>query len=262
MLLLNFLNMCIFIMKGDDMSKDSDFKSTPPQSNNHKPSTPEIIPCEKKPTHLKLVASNPAPVEETPFPPFLLARPTEGFSAEVSHVPVKNTPLTLFEMKIKDPSHYLACTLALELEEGLEEDEEGKVICHFSSIQDGSLNKLVMEDETLFGLILVQFQMRIMEQLLLFCSEQCASELTLYMDHDQAEKFGIYESFLTHQGKALTFNGEQTEMVMPADPETFDAWVDFMDKTSRDFRQTLWKDQKENPVIRFYLKSDPQLRFF
>ena len=101
-----------------------------------------------------------------------------------------------------------------------------------------------------------------MEQLLLFCSEQCASELTLYMDHDQAEKFGIYESFLTHQGKALTFNGEQTEMVMPADPETFDAWVDFMDKTSRNFRQTLWKDQKENPVIQFYLKSDPQLRFF
>ncbi len=256
------------------MSHDSDSKlillqgkgdktfSAETTTNKDKPSLLEINAPTKKPSHLKLVASNPTPVEETPFPPFLLARPTEGFSAEVSHVPVKNTPLTLFEMTIKDPSHYLACTLALELEEGLEEDEEGKVICHFPPIQDEPLNKLVMEDETLFGLILVQFQMRVMEQLLLFCSEQCASELTLYMDHDQAEKFGIYESFRTHQGKALTFNGEQTEMVMPADPETFDAWVDFMDKTSRDFRQTLWKDQKENPVIRFYLKSDPQLRFF
>jgi hypothetical protein len=213
----------------------------------------------KKEPHLKLVVSNPTPVEATPF---ILARPTEGFFADVRSVPVQDEPLTLFEMRIKDPSHYLECDLALEVEEGLEEDEEGKVICHFPPIQDGHLNKLVMEDETLFGLILVQFQMRVMEQLFLFCSDQCASQLIIYMDDDQAEKFGVYESFLRRQGKVLTINGEQTEMVMPADQKTFDAWVDFMDKTCQNFRQTLWKDQKENPVIQFYLKSDPQLRFF
>src|SRR3990167_948898 len=158
----------------------------------------------KKESHLKLVVSNPAPVEEEAFPPFLLARPTEGFSAAVRIVCVKNSPLILYEMTIKDPSHYLECNLALEVEEGLEEDEEGKVICHFSPINYESLNKLIMEDETLYSLILIQFQMKVMEQLLLFCSDQCASQLTIYMDDDQAGKFGIYESFLVRQDKIVT----------------------------------------------------------
>jgi hypothetical protein len=238
------------------------FDSKPQNNQNSKPQDNDQVASSKKEPHLKLVVSNSAPIEEEPSPPFLLSRPTEGFSAQVRSILVIDEPFTLFEMTIKDPSHYLECNLALEVEEGLEEDEESKVICHFPPIQDEPLNKLVMEDETLFGLILVQFQMRVMEQLLLFCADQCAPQLIIYMDHDQVEKFGVYESFLTHQGKALMDSGEQTEMVMPAAPKTFDAWVDFMDKTCQDFRQTLWKDQKENPVIRFYLKSDPQLRFF
>ena len=150
----------------------------------------------------------------------------------------------------------------LEVQEDLDGDDEGKVICRFPLINDDSLSDLVMKDETLFGLILVQFQMKVMEQLLLFCSDQCASQLTIYMNDEQAEKFGIYEDFLTHQKQIRTPLRKQTEMVMPTDQEAFDAWVNFMDKTSRNFRQTLWKDQRENPVIRFYLKSDPQLAFF
>ena len=140
--------------------------------------------------------------------------------------------------------------------------KKAKSFAIFSPLIEEPLNTLVMGNETLFDLILIQFQMRVMEQLLLFCSEQCASELTLYMDNEQAEKFGIYDSFLAYQGKTLTVNGEQTEMIMPADQETLDTWIEFMDKISRDFRQMLWKEERTNPVIPFYLKSDPQLRFF
>ena len=239
------------------MSNDFDPCSQSPEKENG-----QVIPS-KKESHLKLVVSNPVPVEEKPFFPFLLTRPMEGFSAKVTTVCVKNSPLILYEMIAKDPSHYLECNLALEVEEGLEEDEEGKVICHFSPIDEGLLNQLVLQDETLYSFILIQFQMKVMEQLLLFCSDQCASQLTIYMDDDQVGKFGIYESFLTRQDKIVTIDGdEKTEMVMPADQETFDVWVDFMDQTRQNFQQILWKDKKINSVIPFYLKSDPQLRFF
>jgi hypothetical protein len=243
------------------MSKFFNSGSKNDQNSNSQDNDRVVSP--KKEPHLKLVVSNPAPVEEKPFSPFILARPMEGFSATVKTVCIKDSPLILYEMMAKDPSHYLECELALEVEEGLDDDEEGKVICHFPPIDDALLNKLVMEDETLYSFILIQFQMKVMEQLLLFCSDQCASQLTIYMDDDQAEKFGIYESFLVRQDKIVTVNGEQqTEMVMPADQETFDVWVDFMDQTRQNFQQTLWKDKKINPVIPFYLKSDPQLRFF
>lgn len=221
----------------------------------------EVPLCKTEAPSLRLVVSNPEPVEK-PFRPFLLSRPTEGFSAELKTVSVKGKPFTLYKMTIKDPSHYLECSLTLEVQENLNNDEEGKVICRFSPLNDDPLNDLVMKDETLFGLILVQFQMKVMEQLLLFCSDRCASQLTIYITDEQAEKFGIYEDFLIHQKQIQTTFGKQTEMVMPADQEAFDAWVNFMDKTSRDFRQTLWKDQRGNPVIQFYLKSDPQLAFF
>jgi hypothetical protein len=216
---------------------------------------------ETKAPRLTLVVSNPPAIEKSSRP-FLLSRPTEGFSAELKAVPVKDEPFTLYEMTIKDPSHYLECTLKIEVQEDLDKDKEGKVICRFSPLNDNPLNDLVMKDETLFSLILIQFQMKVMEQLLLFCADRYASRLTISMNDEEAEKFGIYEDFLTHKKQTRTISGKQTEMVMSADQETFDAWVNFMDKTKRDFRQTLWKDQRENPVIQFYLKSDPQLAFF
>lgn len=43
-------------------------------------------------------------------------------------------------------------------------------------------------------------------------------------------------------------------MVIPADRETFDAWIDFMDDINRKFQQSLWRDQGANPIIRQYLK--------
>lgn len=172
-----------------------------------------------------------------------------SFSAEV-HVKGPG----LYEMALQDPSHYLKCDLFLEVEDRNQEYEGKVVICHFPNLDGEMLSNFVEEDETLYGALMIQFQMRILEQLFLFCATHYASTLVIFADDAQAEDLGIYEDFLASEDQTLTPKGEKTEMVIPADRQTFEAWLDFMQKTTADFQQTLWHEQKLNPVIRQYLK--------
>ena len=214
---------------------------------------------------LSLVVSNPNPISVTSpcqkvFPVSLATTPIERFSVET-----RNKGHHLYEMIIQDPSHYLSCTLDLEVEEYCDREEgiaDGTVICYFPPIDDSLLNTFIEMDEVLYGMIMVQFQMKVLEQLFLFCAAHYTSQLIIYMNDEQAEKFGIYDDFLSHDGKTLTLKGEKTELVLPANYQTFDKWIDFMDKTSRGFRQSLWKDKASNFTIRSYLKWDPSLAFF
>ena len=222
------------------MSQDSDSKSKPPQRKGGK--TPHSLAA--TPT-LKLVVSNPAPVQAASD-----ASQAIPSSARFS-VKVRSRGHNLYEIKIQDPFHDLGCDLILEIEK---EEGETAVVCHFPTILNES-NKFLDEDETLYGIIAVQFQMNALEQLFLFCANHNASQLTIYMDDDQAEGFGIYQDFLIHCDETLTENGEKTEMIIPTDQETFNKWRSFMAKTSHGFEQDLWREQGLNPTIRRYLKS-------
>lgn len=177
---------------------------------------------------------------------------SEGFTSEVY---LKGPSFYL--MAIKDPSHCLACDIFLEVEEGGLEYENNKIICHFSKISDERLNAFINEDETLLGIILIQFHMKIMEQLLIFCANHYASTLIIYTDDSQAEEWGIYHDFLAQKDQIISENGEQTEMVITSDQETFDEWIDFMEEVNLKFRQTLWSGQRINPSIRKYLRFHP-----
>ncbi|MGV8949302.1 MAG: hypothetical protein ACOH2E_08100 [Candidatus Paracaedibacter sp.] len=160
----------------------------------------------------------------------------------------------LYEMALQDPSHYLKCDLFLEVEDSNQDYEGRVVICHFPNLAGDGLNTFVEEEETLYGALMVQFQMKILEQLFLFCATHYASTLVIFADDAQADDLGIYEDFLAYEDQTLTSSGEKTEMVIPADRQTFEAWLDFMQKTTADFQQTLWHDQKTSPAIRQYLK--------
>ena len=48
----------------------------------------------------------------------------------------------------------------------------------------------------------------------------------------------------------------------PATVESFNKLIDLIDHINRDFRQMLGEDQRNNPAIRDYLKSNPCLKFF
>ncbi|MGV8947885.1 MAG: hypothetical protein ACOH2E_00725 [Candidatus Paracaedibacter sp.] len=204
---------------------------------------------------LKLVISNPDPVEDT--------SPQETSGAKNENIPssfaaeVRVKGPYLYEMAIHDPTHHLKCDLILEVEEPLNETEPGTVICHFPTISDKALNEFIEEDETLYGMLMIQFHTQILEQLFLFCANHYASELMIFADDNQADALGVYHDFLTYKDQTLTHKGEKTEMVIPADRETFDAWIDFMDEINMKFQQALWREQKSNLVIKKYLKTYP-----
>lgn len=222
------------------MSQDSDSKSKPPQRKSGK--LPHSLAA--TPT-LKLVVSNPGPVQAASDASQRIPSKA-GFSAKV-----RSRGHNLYEMNIRDPFHDLGCDLILETEKS---DGDTTAVCHFSVFLDES-NKFLDEDETLYSVIVVQFQMKVLEQLFLFCANHKASQLIIYMDDAQAEGFGIYQDFLVYCAETLTENGEKTEMVIPTDQETFDKWRSFIAATNLKFEQDLWREQRFNPVIRRYLKS-------
>jgi len=204
-------------------------------------------PKKKEEPKLKLVVSNPAFVQKVSAS----SKPTlskAGFSAKV-----RNIAADVYEMGIRDPFHDLGCDLILDIEESR---GETVAVCHFPAILNEP-NRFLDEDEDLYGAVMLRFQMKVLEQLFMFCAHHNASQLTIYMDDAQAEGFGIYDDFLSHYDETLTENGEKTEMIIPTDRETFDKWLGFMAEANFKFEQELWREQRDNPAIRDYLKSLP-----
>ena len=232
--------------------KIAEFKPADKMQNNDKISKEETIIKQSVSPKLKLVVSNPTPVLVQEKLPHSI-RNSNTPSAFTAKVRLRGP--WLYEMVIQDPAFYLRSNITLEVEEAQNELEPGKVICHFPVIEDGQLKDFVEEDEILYSTVMVQFQMKIMEQLLLFCGDYSVSQLVIYTDDAQAGELGIYDDFLVSQDQTITSQGEKTKMVIPTDTETFDDWIDFMEEANLKLVQGLWCEQRYNPVIRAYLKS-------
>jgi len=217
----------------------------------------------KSTSHLKLVVSNPPCVRKTKL--FSTLDPNMGFMAKI-----EEKGQDRYTMMAYDPFHRLDCEILLEIcddEDVLEvyDEEVGPrtVICHFPPIIDKELNEFVEGDETLCGMIMVQFQMKILEQLLLFCSNHDASTLLVWVDHTaEGHALEVYQNSAVYEDKIPTITGTKTQLVIPATLETFDNLMDYTDDIHQDFRKILWEDQSNNPAIREYLKLNPCLKFF
>lgn len=236
------------------MSKDTDLKLAFPQHKDNKFS----ISDSNKPCHLRLVVSNPAPVQEKNLPQTVNSN--TGFTADIHKE--EHSSYTLIT---RDSFHRLKCKIALEIHdrEDEEEREPRTVACHFPHIAGEELNELVEDDETLYGMIMIQFQLKILEQILLFASGQNTLTLVISVDHEsERHALEVYRSLVIHEDKIPTLTGIQTQMVIPTNPKTFDKLIDLMDHINQDFRQMLWEDQRDNPAIREYLKSNPCLTYF
>jgi hypothetical protein len=196
---------------------------------------------------LRLVVSNPSPH------PSQKTTITDTSDSSCFCAEIHSRGPNLYEMSIKDSHYSLKCDLILEVEKAIDELASGTVICHFPIINGEQLKEFVEEDETLFGMIMIQFQMKILEQLFLFSANHYASELMIFVDDDQADELGIYRDFLVYEDQTITSQGEKTEMVIPTDRETYDKWVDFMQEVTVKFQKTLWNEQKSNPLIQQYL---------
>jgi hypothetical protein len=185
-----------------------------------------------------------------------------SFTAEI-----RETEDNVYIMTAQEPKHFLACNFTLEIQGNACEVKTKKtkaakeklklkeVICHFPSIADDQLKEMVWQDDTLYSLIMILFQIKVMQQLLSFCAAHHAANLVIFVDCDQADDLEIYGSFLVYREQATTPHEGKTEMVIAANPKTVGEWRDFMEITTLRLRQILWREQKTNPAIQHYLKS-------
>jgi hypothetical protein len=194
---------------------------------------------------LKLVVSHPDPVQRVST--LFQSQPSTTSFMVKAH----KRGSRLYEMTIQDPFHELACDLVLEIERN---GGKTAVVCHFPSFMDDS-HKLLDEDADLYGTIMIQFQMKVLDHLFLFSTEHKASQLSIYMDDDQAEGFGIVQGFLIHCDETIRAYGEKTEMVISTDQNMLLEWRTFMEKMNLELEQDMWRQQRHNLVIRNYLRS-------
>lgn len=202
---------------------------------------------------LKLIVSQTNQTHEIPTYSREVAKPirNESFSAQVH----PKGPF-LYIMAAQDPSHFLSCELTLEIEASKNDPAAHSVICHFPQICDLELSQFVEEDETLLGILMIHFQMKIFEQLLIFCSSHYAFKLIIYPDETYCEYLGIYREFLTCGAYNLEFD-ETNDITVPINQQIHADWSDYMNQICLRLRQTLWQNQRKNFAIKNYLKTHP-----
>jgi hypothetical protein len=219
-----------------------DFESNPALYHSK---NPKLLYKKDSATSLKLVVSNPPP---TPKASVLSQPPLSN--SEFSST-TRNVGPYVYELNIQDPFHDLKCSLMLDNEK---KGNETRAVCHFPNILNEE-NKFLEEDEDLYGIIMIQFQMKVLEQLFVFCANHEASHLTIYMDDAKASGFGIYHDFLNYCHQSSTVNNKYTEIVISIDQQTFNKWLSFMADMNLQLGQSLWREQQSNLAIRHYLKS-------
>jgi hypothetical protein len=170
----------------------------------------------------------------------------------------------LYIFRAEDCGHELLCEMTLELKEIFvnfvdEREEEGYLApvatCNFPSISVQKFTAKVGFNAYLQGVVMFQFQLKILEQLLLFCEEKDVATLVMMINDANLDYLDIYSRFITSARKVTTARGEQTEILISTDLDTYDEVVDFMDKVQKQFRKTLWREQTVNLAFREYLKG-------
>jgi hypothetical protein len=159
--------------------------------------------------------------------------------------------LSSYTMVAHDISHYLSCSLTLEVQPSDDESEFGDVICHFPVIQEEYLEALLWEDEVLINMVMRQFYLKILERLLVFCNNHNALKLIVHANAREAKKMGIYEQFAVHTQEIISHHGRTATLVIPMDTETQNKLIEYMAHVADAFREIL---EDDDPVVQQYAK--------
>ncbi|MGV8949377.1 MAG: hypothetical protein ACOH2E_08495 [Candidatus Paracaedibacter sp.] len=215
-------------------------------------------PFQKKPPLLKLVVSNPPLIKKKTISQMTI--PNTGFTAEIQ----MRSP-SYYALVARDAFHCLDYELILKIHDHKDEEEleTRSAICHFPNILVEELDASIGEDEIFYGMIIIQFQMKILKQMLLFCGSHNIINLVIYADEtSEGHALGIYQSLAIYEDKFPTTTGVKTKMIIPASQKTSDKLTGLMEGANYNFREALWRNQRTNYAIKAYLKADPGLKFF
>lgn len=154
----------------------------------------------------------------------------------------------LHVMRAKDLNHELTLEMILERKESFayskgETEEEGYlapiIACALPRIDVQKFNEKACQDECLQEILMIQFQLKVLEQLFLFCEEKAAVNLILTMSDSNLDYLEMYRDFFISEEQVITARGEHTEVVIPTDMETYNKVIDFMDQVDKYVCQTL-----------------------
>lgn len=166
----------------------------------------------------------------------------------------------LYVFRAKDCVHDLFCEMVLEVKESLvcQGKEDGYlapvVACSLPDISLQRLNEKTGFDGCLQELLMFQFHLKILEQLFLFCEGQEAAKFILTLHGANLDYVEIYSRFCASEEQAVLSKGEEAQVVISTDIDTYDEIINFMGELEKDFRRTLWREQNANSTFRQYLK--------
>jgi hypothetical protein len=146
------------------------------------------------------------------------------------------------------------------IEDGEEDSLAPMLMADFPPLDGQLLCYKVHGDEYLYNMLMIRFYLNVLDDLLVFCEDYHVQGLMLTVRDDHLRVVETYQPFITKEMQEFTDKGERTQVIIPTFVDTYDALVDLMDNMDRDFRQTLWRQQRNNPIIRAYLKSCSVLR--
>lgn len=208
---------------------------------------------------LNLIINNSDPLNEN------ISLQEPGTKPTIQEVSCENSFLfafqeispNLYAFNAQNPEHELSWQMSLERKEHFtcsgEGCEEASCLVSvmawvFPHIEGQKFQGKALGDGDLQGMLMCRFQLKILDQLLLFCDDKDAATLTI-LDSDLG-CVEVYRRFFISEEKVTTARGEQTQIVIPVDIETYDEVLDFIDEIDKELRRLLGRDQNVNPAFR------------
>jgi hypothetical protein len=210
--------------------------------------------------HLVPTSPNPAPPSPNDFSKkhadFIKQINTPGFFCDFKEISPQ-----LFSFYAQDASHGLVNFFSLEIQDSFDPiltsdaPSVSVLTCDFPAIDGYQLSKIVLGDEYLETVLMFQFHLKVLDALFLFGMDRDIEGLTLTVDRDCADRLYAYSDFVVSKAHVMTKKGRQTQLTIRTDAQTYDALIELIEVMEDGFRQSLWREQRDNPAIRLYLKS-------
>lgn len=169
----------------------------------------------------------------------------------------------LFSFYAQDARYDLRCSFTLAIQDTLicdsheQSDEEFLIPMAMSDwpiLETQLLPEKAFGNEYIQEMLTTRFYLNMLESLLLFCQATNANGLALTVDDRNLDAIETYRNFIFHESRMSTPSGEKIKIMISADSDTYQELVAYIQKVNQDFRQTLWRNQWGNPVLRAYLK--------
>lgn len=203
----------------------------------------------KKKTSLRLVISNPVIKQEN-----LVSYIDKKFGMKI-----ERKSESMYRFLAREPINSIGGRLSLEICGEIDKDdfENTLLICHFPDMLCGELYEDIDKNKTLYEIIMIQFQIKILEHLMTFGRENEISNLLIYVDNTGGEHpLKIYSHIAIYENKKPFIDSTKTELFIPINQETVDKWLSFTAKVKQDFLYTLWSKKNNDTLVRDYLVSN------